>query len=218
MVKPNTYLNRDEAILNIARGRSVLHLGCVGYTDCALEERIRLAPQTLHRKLTDAANTVGVDSSQEVVEEYRRANLFENILVGDVQKLNELDLSEKFEVIVAADIIEHLSCPGALLDGLKRFCNINTKIVITTPHAFGLPNYIRFVTGRFSEGAEHVLTFNVWNLANILDRHGFLIEQLDTCHHQISELHGLLFTFAKKAFKIFPKFGGTLFVVASFKP
>jgi 2-polyprenyl-3-methyl-5-hydroxy-6-metoxy-1,4-benzoquinol methylase len=218
MVKVSTYLNRDEGILNIAKGRKVLHLGCIGHTDYSLEDRVRLAPQTLHRKLVDVSNTVGVDLNQEAVEEYRRANCFENILVGDVQRLDDLKLSEKFEVIVAADIIEHVSCPGAMLNGLKRFCNADTKIIITTPHAFGFPNYIRYAAGRFVEGEEHVLTFNIWNLVNIMERHGFLIEVINTCYHPQAERHGSLFTLAKQVFKIFPKFGGTLFVVANLKP
>ena len=213
-MRPSHYLDRDQAIVEIARGRRVLHLGCVGHTDCPPEQRVQSAPQTLHWKLSEAANTTGVDYSADVVAEYERLNIFDNIVPGDVQRLEDIAVDEIFEVVVAADIIEHLSNPGALLDGIKRFCDHDTRVVITTPHAFGLPNYVRFVLGRFRDGAEHVMTFNICNILNLLSRHGYAIDQIDTCHQAHAKKRGAAFTVAKAFFETAPKYGGTLFVVA----
>lgn len=211
---PTRYIDRDEAILDAARGRRVLHLGCVGNTDLRSDERVRLAGTTLHWKLSAEAEVVGVDYSADVIEEYRRQNIFHNIVPGNVELLREVKLLGLFDVVVAADIIEHLSNPGALLEGIKLFCHDKSRILITTPNAFGLPNFIRFSLGHFRDGEEHVMTFNFDNIHNLLKRHGYEIERFDTCFQPFAKAHRLLFPIGKSVFRTIPRFGGTIFVVA----
>jgi hypothetical protein len=213
-VRISSYVSRDDAILSAARGHSVLHIGCVGFTDLPSEERVRLAPQTLHWKLSRIATTIGIDYSKTVIDDYRRLEIFDNVLWGDAQQLNEIPLNMRFEIVVAADIIEHLSCPGAMLDGIKRFCTSTTRVIITTPHAFGTLNYFRFLFGRFREGNEHVMTFNIVNMSNLLTRHGYEIDRIDTCHQSATESKSWLFDLGKLLFRAIPKLGGTLFIVA----
>jgi 2-polyprenyl-3-methyl-5-hydroxy-6-metoxy-1,4-benzoquinol methylase len=207
------YLEKEAAILEMARGQRVLHLGCVGFTDLTANERIRLAHKTLHYLLTQCAEVVGVDLSAAVVREYERLGIFSNILIGNVERLSDLALNQTFDLIVAGDIIEHVSNPGLMLDGIKRFCRLGTRIVITTPHAFGLPNYLRFLAGRFRDGMEHVATYNMQNLAALLARHGYLVEEMATCYQPRARPHGL-FILGKLLLRRVPQLGGTLFVVA----
>lgn len=209
------YLERDEAITKICRGRKVLHLGCVGSTDRDCKDRVRLAKQSLHWSLSKIAKVVGIDYSAPVIREYQKRGIFNNILLGDVEKLHELAVSDKFEVVLIADIIEHLSNPGLMLEGIKPFCQANTKIVLTTPHAFGLPNYLRFVFNRFNEGAEHVMTLNIQNAQNLMKRHGYNVEEICTCYETYAKQHRILFRVGKSFLERFPKFGGTLFVLAT---
>jgi 2-polyprenyl-3-methyl-5-hydroxy-6-metoxy-1,4-benzoquinol methylase len=217
-LRPSSYIDRDEAILEAARGRRVLHLGCVGNTDLPQDDRVRLAQSSLHWKLTAQADVVGIDYSAEVIEEFRRQNIFHNILAGNVQLLHEVDVKGVFEVVIAADIIEHLSNPGALLEGIKPFCNAASRILITTPSAFGLPNFIKFLLGYFRDGEEHVMTFNFDNINNLLKRHGYEVIRFDTCFQPFAKTHRLLFPIGKSVFKAWPKLGGTIFVVARILP
>ena len=210
----NNYVSRDDAILAVARGHSVLHIGCVGFTDLPAEERVRLAPRSLHWKLSRNATTIGIDYSKAVIDDYRRLGIFDNVLWGDAQELDDVPLNTTFEIVVAADIIEHLSCPGAMLDRLKRFCTSTTRVIITTPNAFGLLNYLRFLSGGFKEGNEHVMTFNMVNMCNLLSRHGYEIDRFDTCYQSAAESKGWLFHLGKMLLRAFPRLGGTLFVVA----
>jgi 2-polyprenyl-3-methyl-5-hydroxy-6-metoxy-1,4-benzoquinol methylase len=213
-MQPSRYVDRDKAILDVARGRRVLHLGCVGNTDLRSDERVRLSETTLHWKLSAEAEVVGVDYSADVIEEYRRQNIFHNIVPGNVELLEEVKLQGLFDVVVAADIIEHLSNPGALLQGIKLFCHDKSRILITTPNAFGLPNFIRFLLGRFRDGDEHVMTFNFDNIYNLLKRHGYEIERFDTCFQTFAKSHSFLFPIGKSIFRTIPRLGGTIFIVA----
>jgi SAM-dependent methyltransferase len=213
------YVAKEDFILRIASGRSVLHLGCVGFTDVAPSDRAKLAKQSLHWKPTQASETVGVDYSIAVIDEYRKLGVFTNIVAGDVERLDELPITQKFDVVIAGDIIEHLSNPGRMLDGIKRFCTSETRVIITTPNAFGAPNFLRYSAGTFREGAEHVMSFNQQNLATLLDRHGYSLSELHTCFQPRSmEQHvSAFFTLGRKVFEFFPRFGGTLLVVAKVK-
>lgn len=209
------YVDRESAIFELCQGRKVLHLGCVGFTDLDLNGRVAMAQRSLHWKLSRIADVVGIDSAEEVVREYARQGVFTNIRVGDATRLGELSLRAEFDVILAGDILEHVSNPGCMLDGIRGLCHSGTRLVLTTPHAFGLPNYLRFVAGRFAEGAEHVMTFNMQNLQHLLARHGFKIEKAQTCYQEHARASRVLFRMGSAFLRRFPKLGGTLFVVAA---
>ena len=210
------YLSRDKNIFDLAKTKKVLHLGCVGFPDLETSDRVKLAKDSLHFKLTEITETVGIDISSDVIQYYQENDIFNNVLLGDVEKLRDIDITDTFDVIVAGDILEHLSNPGLMLEGIKKFCNKDTTIIITTPHSFSLMNFIRFLLGKFIEGNEHVITFNAQNIFNLLKRHGFTVNSIDTCYQKHATTKAF-FSVGKLFFKLFPKFGGTLFVVAMYK-
>jgi 2-polyprenyl-3-methyl-5-hydroxy-6-metoxy-1,4-benzoquinol methylase len=213
-MKTTAYHSKEPYLLERVKGRTVLHLGCVGETDAALEDRVQAARNSLHQQITTtAANVVGIDYSRDVIERYRADGLFTNILWGDVEHLEDVPLEQTFDVIVAGDIIEHLSNPGLFLSGVRRFARPDTQFILTTPNAFGLPAFVRYARNKFREGAEHVLCFNAENLANLLQRHGWTIDDCFTCYQGRSTAH-TLFRFGKWLLQAFPKFGGTLGVTA----
>lgn len=100
-----------------------------------------------------------------------------------------------------------------MLDGVRALCRKDTKVILTTPHAFGLAPFLRHVTGNFKEGLQHVMTFNEQNLTNLVHRHGFKVEESGTCYQSESANGSLVFTLGKRLFKMFPKFGGTLIFI-----
>ena len=204
------YYSKHEAILNYCKGKPVLHLGCVGNNDSITEHKVAAAPSTLHMKLSAIATVTGVDISADAVEEYRRTGVCDNILIGDVENLVALNLKPEYDVVVIGCLIEHLSNPGKMLDGVKNICHKNTTVILTTPHAFGLAPVIRHFTGKFREGLQHVMTFNRHNLSNLVERHGFKIIEVATCYQAESAKDSLAFCLGKKLFKTFPIFGGTL--------
>jgi len=79
----------------------------VGFSDLLSEERVILARQSLHWKLSQVADVVGVDYSAQVVEQYSKLGIFTSIVPGDVQELAKLPLGRRFDVVIAGDIIEH---------------------------------------------------------------------------------------------------------------
>lgn len=209
------YQSKHEAIIGRCTGKRVLHLGCVGNNDSGTAHKVAASPSTLHLKLSAAANVTGVDISGDAVEEYRRSGICDNILVGNVEKLNELSLKPEFDLVVIGDLIEHLSNPGKMLDGVRSLCRRDTRVILTTPHAFGLAPFLRHLSGRFREGLQHVMTFNSQNLTHLVHRHGFKVEEYGTCYQSESVSSSIVFKLGKRFFEFFPKLGGTLIFILS---
>lgn len=209
------FFNRENAVLDIARGKKVLHLGCIGGSNLALSDRIANAEQSLHRKLTNIADVTGVDISADVVEWYRSHGIFSNVLVGDAEHLELVELPSPFDVIVAGDIIEHLANPGLMLSGVRALCHRDSILVITTPHAFGLMNFVRHALHQFEDGKEHVMTFNSQNIVQLVERYFFDVDKVATCYEQQSiARYGPFFKPGQYLFRMFPAFGGTLLLTA----
>lgn len=57
------FIERDSTIIEFCRDYKVLLLACVGFADCAPEQKVKLANSSLHQALTEnSADCVGVDS------------------------------------------------------------------------------------------------------------------------------------------------------------
>jgi SAM-dependent methyltransferase len=214
------YHSRWEFVLRRCQRKSTLHLGCIGETEQTTDVKVQvtLSKRLLHAELRKAAaDIVGVDYDLPTVEELRN-NGFKEIVHGDVEHLERVQLDQVFDVVLCGDLIEHLSCPGDMLEGLKRFMGGDSELIITTPNSLGLLHFLRYTINRALEGNDHVLSFNVFTLRNLLRRHGFRITEIHTCYNRPPQTwRGRLRNRIGSAFfRLRPKFGGTLLVVAKF--
>ncbi|HQU83935.1 MAG TPA: methyltransferase domain-containing protein, partial [Pyrinomonadaceae bacterium] len=118
---------------------------------------------------------------------------------ADLEKLDEVRLDEKFDVIIAGEMIEHLSNPGLFLRGIKRFMNDDTKLVITTINAYcGLRFGIYFLRGKggFNEPVhpDHVAYYSYSTLKLLIERENlkvadFLFYDVGIEHRKYSRWH-----------------------------
>jgi len=203
------YVDRNAALLELAAGKSVLHLGCVGFTDCTPDEKVAQAPATLHAALSRVSRCVGVDLDAVTIQQLQARGVFDNVLVGDVEDLSCLRGHQPFEVVVAGDIIEHVSNPGRMLDQAREYLAPGGLLAVSTPNAYGLPAFLRMLAGRHSEGAQHVLNFNPITLAQLLTRHGYEVVRARSCFQQHARTSAL-FPVLSRALGRVPRLGGTL--------
>ena len=215
---PRQYLCRWSFIVERCRHKRVLHLGCIGMTDRPLADKLQAMRdnQVLHPLLEKvAASVVGVDSEVEAVEELNRNGLHE-IIAGDVRNIDRLYLGRDFDVVVCGDLIEHLDEPGRMLSGIRTCMAPRAELLITTPNSLGLPNFVRYALGRPIDGTEHLISFNIFTLNNLLRRHGFRIQESYSCYDRpVTTMLGRALLFVGvPIFRLAPRFGGTLGVVA----
>jgi Methyltransferase domain len=153
------YASKLALIEELAIGRQVLHLGAVGETGSPVETVLARAPLSFHASLTEVAERcVGVDTNREAVETLTQAGIFDNLISADAASLDRTSIRlDRIDVVVAGDLVEHLSNPGALLDNVAKVADRDTRLVITTPNALGLPSFIRYLRGDVVDGGDHVL-------------------------------------------------------------
>jgi len=165
---------RKEKIVQLCRHKSVFHLGFIQHSHL-YEQRIQ-KKDWLHSHLDKVAKElVGIDYLQKEVELIRKKYGYE-CYFGDVLKLEELSLNRIFKVIVCGELIEHLENPGMFLDGIKRFMDQNSIIIITTPNPWSKHRIQLIKKGILEDkwiNKEHTCWFSFQTLKQILERKGY---------------------------------------------
>lgn len=177
MTKRIEIVQRVELIKNACKGKKVLHLGCTNYpyTKEAIESNV-----LLHTELALISEELfGFDFDQAGIDILSESGV-KNLYRADLEKLEEVDLDETFDVIIAGEIIEHLRNPARFLQGIQRFMNSDTIIVITTINAYCAFRF--FIYGLRGKGGvnepvhpDHVAYYSYKTLKLAIER-----ENLDT--------------------------------------
>jgi cyclopropane fatty-acyl-phospholipid synthase-like methyltransferase len=170
--------DRVSVIMEACRGKRVLHLGCTNspYTAESIREG-----SLLHSRIAEIAEIVhGLDNDSASLELMREAG-YENLHEADLENLEKSGFTQEVDVIVAGEMIEHLSNPGRFLDGVKTLMGPETILLITTINAYsGLRNIQYALRGRGGVNEpvhpDHVAYYSYSTLRLLLNRTGFDIE------------------------------------------
>ena len=92
------------------------------------------------------------------------------------------DLGERFDVVWAGELIEHLSNPGGFLDLRQAPC-AEWTLVLTTPNGFAVSNFVYRLWGTVRVNLDHACWYCADTLGGLLDRHGFGIEEMAYLKH-----------------------------------
>ncbi len=171
-------VDRVGFIKKMCEGKKVLHLGCTNYP--YTEDSIKYGV-LLHYELKKvAAELHGFDFDQAGLDILAKSGE-QNLHLGDLEKLEEVELNETFDVIIAGEMIEHLSNPGLFLRGIKRFMNEKTDLVITTINAYsGMRFFIYGLRGKGGEREpvhpDHVSYYSYKTLSMVVDRENMVVK------------------------------------------
>src|SRR5207245_5348331 len=106
-------VDRESFILSRCHGARVLHLGCVD--SGLLEERLSCA-NLLHAALSKASRDLwGIDLDAAGLDRLRNEG-FVNLYEGSAEAIPPAIPRGYFDVVLAGELIEHISNPGLLLD------------------------------------------------------------------------------------------------------
>lgn len=165
-------VQRVDFIKKMCEGKKVLHLGCTNspYTNESIKNEM-----LLHHDLKKVSKELyGFDYDAEGLEIFQQTGE-KNIYWADLEKLEDVALDETFDVIIAGEMIEHLSNPGLFLRGIQRFMNENTSLVITTINAYsGMRFFIYGLRGKGGANEpvhpDHVAYYSYKTLNLVLER------------------------------------------------
>ena len=156
-------------------GRDILDIGCaVGYHK----------EDWMHKNIKAVANSiVGLDLDAGSIEEIRKMGF--DVMQGNAQNF---DLGRKFNMVHAGELIEHLDNPGGFLESAKRHLTEDGVLLMTTPNALRISNFIYASTGGLKVNAEHTCWFCDTTITTLLERKGFEVTEIGYLRHETFSL------------------------------
>lgn len=161
--------DRKQFIAEYCRGRKVLHVGC---TDAGLS-RERINAQThLHLKLLTTAERVwGLDIDEDGLELLRSMGVTD-LYHANAEQLDELPLDDSPDLIVATEVLEHVSNPGLFLESLGKF---GCEVLLTVPNAYSFRAIQAMQSGQEFVHEDHNYYFSYTTLKKLIEKHGFYL-------------------------------------------
>ncbi len=144
------FLNeRYGYILDAARGKTVLDLGCCGYSVADCRKRpTKMLDDLLYQQAT---KLVGVDIVPDQVALLQAEG--RDVRCGDVCSIQ---LSMLFDLIVAGNIIEHVSDVGKFLANCAKHMKADGNLIITTGNPYSMYNFLSvLLLGRVGVSEDH---------------------------------------------------------------
>lgn len=152
---------RNDLITRLARGRRVLHVGCADHAP--LIEEKRKQGTYLHDALTQVAeHVVGLDTNEAALEDMRRLGL------TGLYHPSYLPSDLAFDLIVAADVIEHVGDVDSFLRSLHVH---DCEILVTTPNALRMANRLSWRSELVN--TDHRYWFSPYTLSKAIREAGY---------------------------------------------
>ena len=160
---------KNDFVIEQCTGRSVLDLGCI---DHSVETALALGDDWLHSRVRQVADhVVGVDLLADDAAALNELGF--DIRVANVE---DFDLVQTFDVVVAGDLIEHLSNIGLFLESVSRHMHDHSVFVVTTPNPYNLEQSMNgiFRNKTFVNG-EHTVSIDPKAMYQLVERSPFVI-------------------------------------------
>jgi len=192
-------------LVEFARGKRVVHVGFV--------DEHRLATKLgqgiwLHARLAEAATgLVGLDVEPEGVR-WATEHGFEAHAVDaqSPEAVAALGL-EPADVVVAGEVIEHLDAPGPFLRAMRELVTPDGLLVVTTPNAYRLLNFLAPAAGVELVHPDHTAWHSPHTLTSLLARSGWELEGAAYYQNPAPALGGAGGFLARAGRAVFVRFG-----------
>ena len=166
------YYGLFEIILPKVKNKRVLDVGCVDH-----DIKFKDSPLWVHSFLKKhAADVLGIDILEKEIKQLKKEGY--NVKVGNAEKF---DLKQKFDVILAGELIEHLTNQGLFLQRCKKHLKKNGLLILSTPHAFNLREGIQNII-KFQDipkvNPEHTCYYTPKTITELLSRENFKVEKI----------------------------------------
>lgn len=171
-IRGGTDVDRIFHLCRLVRGKKVLDVGCVQN-----DASCRHNPDWLHRHLAAAAGKiVGIDILEEDLKILRSEGF--QVHFHDLTQ-EPYPRGEKFEVIIAGEILEHIDMAGPLFANCHESLIPGGLLVLTTPYPWFLGTSLRNSLAGLSLGGslEHIAWFDPFNIVELCGRHGFILRR-----------------------------------------
>ncbi len=155
-IPPAPVFDRAQYIMKATKNKVVLDVGATGPMAVAVSD---MACRYY------AIDEKPISTDYKKINVYHRRNLDETV-IKDMPDIPGL------QIIVAGEVLEHVSNAGNLLDLLHSY---GVQVILTTPNAFGKVGERYINRGIESVNKQHVAWYSYHTLKTLVERHGYRI-------------------------------------------
>ncbi len=165
------YADINPAVFrNVPTGSLVLDVGCgTGVLGKALQDKKHCQVE-------------GIEYSPEAVRIARKR--LAKVHVLDIEH-GELQTNKKYDIIILADVLEHLKNPTAVLRKFLNFLKPNGKVIISLPNIANWTVRLKLLTGNFTRTQTGILDethrhfYTLKTAKKFLQNNGLTIQRVD---------------------------------------
>lgn len=161
-------IDREErlrVILPYCKNKKVLDVGCVGG-----ENNPFGTPKWRHQYIAEVADEcVGIDIQGDM-EKIREEGF--NVHQANVERM---DLKEKFQVVTAMEVFEHLENPGLALQRIADHLVPEGHLILTTPN----PLHYQKLLGNLWNSQRHICYHHPIPFKRFVQRFGFQEQKIE---------------------------------------
>lgn len=170
----NNYFSQEMEIINpIIKNKDILDIGCVDHSLTNAQKK----GFWVHDFLKENSRSItGIDILQDEIDKLKEKGY--NVYC---QNAESFSFKEKFDVIFAGELIEHLSNPGLFLERCKSHLKKEGYLILTTPNAFSTKEVMAVLRrggNNPNVNTEHVNYYTPSTIKELLRRSDFEIENI----------------------------------------
>ena len=155
----------------VGKNKAVLDVGC---GRGALAEKLA----------ANGCSVIGIEYSKELAAD--AADRCEDVLVGDVQSMDLKLKPESFDVLLFADVLEHLREPGTVLQKTRQLLKKNGEIIVSVPNIANWRTRMKLLSGKFDYADQgimdrtHVHFYTLKTARELVESSGFAVKKIET--------------------------------------
>ena len=195
--------DREQYISGRAtKSDSVLHLGC---TNSPHVKPSWFNGDLLHKRLCAKlpARIVGMDVDPAAIEWLAKMMPTERLVLGDAHNLDKLFPTERFDLIIASDIIEHLPNPGRFLEACRSVLTPDGTLLVTTVNAFTAVRFLKALVDHEAVHPDHTAYYSLSTLSRLARMSGYKLTAAGyyACDPKLMKkgINGIVSSFVEKA-------------------
>jgi hypothetical protein len=171
--------DRVTFLTDLAKGKSVIHLGCLDHLPL-IEEKIKRR-QWLHKELTEVASQcIGIDVDLKTRDFVAEKFGFKNIVISDFVKETIPEVSSrKWDYAILGELLEHIDNPVDFLKSIKKnYSGSINQIVITVPNAWTQASFRMASQSIEVINSDHRYWFTPYTLAKLMYHAGIDVKEI----------------------------------------
>ncbi len=188
-ISTDKYLKWDyyQKIIGYLKDKDVLDVGCLDDGTSGANEVRWWNHWFLY---SVCKSVVGIDVREKQINQLRKMGL--NVKKMDAQNIK---FKQKFDIVFAGELIEHLPNPGQFLVSAANSLAKNGRIILSTPNTFSLSRLVRVfqkISNEPNVNPDHTMYFSPQNIITLANKCHLNVMKIEYAHFPFSHFSLLI--------------------------